>query len=92
MIKNGIFLFILAFFILAYFIPSFSRMQDLRERNVALEQEIISLKQKNKDLAQEKNLLDTDPVYLEKVAREKMGIVREGEVVYKLRPEDNSDK
>ena len=92
MIKNGIFLFILAFFILAYFIPSYSRLQDLKERNTALEEEISSLKQRNEDLAQEEILLETDPVYLEKIAREKMGIVKDGEVVYKLSPEDISDR
>ena len=88
MIKNGIFLFILAFFVLAVFIPSFSKMQDLRARNDQLQAQIELLKVQNADLTEEKRMLEDDPVYFERVAREKMGIVKEGEVVYRLIPEE----
>ena len=91
MIKNGLFLFILAFLVLAIFVPSYSTMQDLRTRNIELQQQIDRLKIENKQLAQEKHLLEDDPVYLERVAREKMGIVKEGEVVYRLMPENAPD-
>jgi cell division protein FtsB len=66
-------------------------MQDLRVRNAQLQEEIGQLKIKNAELVQEKRLLEDDPVYLERVARDKMGIVKEGEVVYRLRPEDIND-
>jgi len=88
MIKNGIFLFIFAFFVLAVFVPSYSDLQDLKVRNAELEAEIVALQQRNIELTREKKLLDEDPVYLEKVAREKMGIVREGEMVLKLKTEE----
>ena len=67
-------------------------MQDLKERNADLRAQIEALKKKNEELATEKIMLDDDPVYLEKVAREKMGIAREGEVVYKLRPEEKGSE
>jgi len=89
-IKNGIFLFIFAFFVLAVFMPSYSNLQDLKSRNAALHDEIKFLEEQNKELVKEKKLLMEDPVYLESVGREKMGIVREGETVLKMRMEDGS--
>ena len=90
MIRNGIFLFIFAFFVLAVFMPSYSDLQDLRSRNEALQAEINMLEQRNVELTREKTLLTDDPVYLESVGREKMGIVREGEMVLKLKMEEES--
>lgn len=61
-------------------------MQQLKVKNENYRQEIISLKQKNAQLQEENQRLEHDPVYLEKVAREKMGLVKEGEVVYRMLP------
>ena len=88
MIKNALWLFIGATVILLIFLPSYSKMQDLRQKNVDYKKQIENLAAKNEQLKQEKMLLESDPVYLEKVAREKMGLVREGEVVYKITPVD----
>ena len=88
MIKNALWLFFGASIILFIFLPSYSRYQDLREKNADYASEIRSLKKENLRLSQEKRRLDNDPVYLEKVGREKMGLVREGEVVYKIVPEE----
>jgi cell division protein FtsB len=42
---------------------------------------------------EEKRLLEEDPAYLEKVGREKMGLIRKGEVVYKIsQPGTNAEK
>ena len=61
-------------------------MQDLKLKNFEYKRQIELLEVKNDQLKKEKFLLENDPVYLEKVAREKMGLVRQGEVVYKLTP------
>ena len=87
MLKNALWLFILAFAVLAFFLPSYSKLQDLKQRNLNYEGQIENLAQENISLKEEKRRLESDPVYLEKVAREKMGLVREGEVVYKIVPE-----
>ncbi len=63
-------------------------MQDHRQKNSENERKIAILKEKNKKLEEEKKLLEEDPVYLERVAREKMGLVREGETIYRLTPEE----
>ena len=86
MIKNAIWLFVLTIFVLVIFLPSYSKMQDLKQRNAEYEAQIKELQAKKQELIKEKQLLEEDPVYLEKVAREKMGLIREGEVVYKITP------
>ena len=86
MIKNAIALFTICFLILLYFLPSYTQMQDLKTKNQKYLEEIKQLKQKNTDLIAEKYRLEHDPVYLEKVAREKMGLIKEGEVIYRLPP------
>lgn len=83
--KNAFWLILLVAFFLAVFLPSYSRMQDLNTKNVKYRQQIENLKVKNRELREELILLEEDPEYFEKVAREKLGIVREGEVVYRMR-------
>lgn len=61
-------------------------MQEHREKNLEYERRIAELKGRNRELEKEKRLLLEDPVYLERVAREEMGLVREGEMVYRLMP------
>ncbi|MFA5059521.1 MAG: septum formation initiator family protein [Candidatus Omnitrophota bacterium] len=86
MLKNAFWLFTVAAILLVVFLPSYTKMQDLRQRNADYAQQMQHLKEENKYLTEEKRRLEKDPVYLEKVAREKMGIVRDGEVVYKITP------
>ncbi len=87
MFKNAIWLFSLAFIILVIFLPSYTRLQDLREKNASYKKQMEALKKENKELVEERKRLK-DPVYLEKIAREKMGLIKEGEVVYQLVPEE----
>ena len=86
MLKNAIWLFVFAVVILAVFLPSYAKMQDLKKKNRDYAQEIEQLRGRNQQLEQEKNLLENDPAYLEKVGREKMGLIRQGETVYKIVP------
>jgi len=65
------------------FLPSFAKYQELRYKNKKLEEEIISLKAETKILAEEKRRLETDITYIEKKARDKIGVVRKGEIVLK---------
>ncbi len=86
MIKNAFWLFIIAIFVLIVFLPSYTKMQDLKQKNAKYDRQVEFLKAKKLTLKEERRLLKEDPVYLEKVAREKMGLIREGEVVYKITP------
>lgn len=92
MLKNALWLFAAALVVLVSFLPSYSKLQDLRQRNAEYDSKIIDLKTKQDQLVKEQKLLEQDPVYLEKVAREKMGLIREGEVVYKIVPENTVEE
>ena len=93
MIKNALWLFALTVIILVVFLPSYAKMQDLRQKNLEYKMQSEQFTQENRRLREEKKRLEGDPAYLEKVAREKMGLVREGEVVYKIVPEElNKEK
>ena len=72
--------------IIVIFLPPFARYQELRYKNKKLEERLESLKEENARLTEEKRLLETDINYVEKTAREKIGIVRKGEIVMKEVP------
>jgi len=67
----------------AVFLPPFAKYQELRYKNKALENKIRSLEQDTKRLETEKKRLETDITYIEKKAREKIGVARKGEIVIK---------
>jgi cell division protein FtsB len=48
----------------------------------SLTEEITTLKQDNAKLAREVRALKTDPDHLEQIARDKLGLARQGEIVY----------
>ena len=92
MLKNAIWLFVFSLFLLLVFMPSYTKMQDLRQKNADYQKQIEQLKVKNVQLTEEKRLLQDDPVYLEKVAREKMGLACGGEMVYRIMPPAEQSK
>ena len=89
--KKLIWLSLLLLFLFIVFLPTISQKQRLVERNKQLKKDIVDLKEENDNLREEKILLEDNPEYLEKVAREKMGLIKEGEVIYKLAPSDNKE-
>lgn len=86
MLKNALWLFGITVAILIFFLPSYAKMQDLRAKNEEYAKRIEVLQKRNAALEKEKHLLETDPAYLEKVARNKMGLIKEGEKVYRIVP------
>jgi cell division protein FtsB len=84
--KKGFWLFGVATFLLVVFLPGYTKLQDLRDRNRDLEDKIRRLHIENALLEQELTHIDNDPMYQEKIAREKMGLVRKGEVPVKIVP------
>ncbi len=75
------------FFLLIIFLPSYTKLQELKDRNRDLEMKIKHLNIENALLQQELKRIESDPIYQEKIAREKMGIVRKGEIPIKIIPE-----
>jgi cell division protein FtsB len=65
------------------FLPGFSKLHRLRKKNRNLEKRIEILTKTNEELKKEKEKLENDPSYVEKVAREKLGLTRKDEIVLK---------
>ncbi len=86
MIKNVLFLFVVLAAVFVVYVPSYIQMQDLRNRNLTFEKRIGDLETENVKIAEERDRLKNDPEYFEKIARERMGIIKDGEVVYKVLP------
>ena len=84
--KVIILLFLIAILLGLIFIPGYIKIKNLARQNRELEIQIKEIAQANKKLQEEQEKLKNDPLYLEKVAREKLGVVRKGEVVYKVLP------
>ena len=72
--------------LLVIFLPPFIRYQELRYKNNKMGARIRALKKEVKRLEGEKLRLESDITYIEKKAREKMGVVRKGEIVIKETP------
>lgn len=63
-------------------------MQELRQGNRELDEKIANIEKENLVLVREKTKLETDSLYMERIARQKMGITRKGETVYRILPEE----
>ena len=86
MFKKVFSLFAAAGFLLVIFLPGYAKLQDMKEKNRELSLNINKLKKENVLLQNEIERLQYDPLYQEKIARDKMGIVRRGEIPFKIIP------
>jgi cell division protein FtsB len=86
-LRKAFWLFGVTFFLLVMFLPGYTKLQELRDKNRALETKIKRLNIENALLQQELSRIADDPVYQEQIAREKMGVVRKGEIPVKIVPE-----
>ncbi|MBU1061889.1 MAG: septum formation initiator family protein [Candidatus Omnitrophica bacterium] len=74
----------IALFLFMIFLPGYTKFMELRAKNNHLEEEIARLEQENIRLYKEKDRLEKDIDYIEKVARDSMGVTREGEIPIKI--------
>ncbi|MDD5155259.1 MAG: septum formation initiator family protein [Candidatus Omnitrophica bacterium] len=86
-LRKAFWLFGISIFLLIMFLPGYTKLQDLKDRNRDLEDKIKRLNIENSLLQQELARIENDPIYQEKIAREKMGLVRKGEVPIRIVPE-----
>jgi len=70
----------------AYGGQSLTRVWALKKEAETLEREVVVLRSDTARLTVEVERLRTDPEYIEQIAREKLGLVKPGERVYKLPP------
>ena len=85
-------LFAIFFTVAIVYLPGFSKYQELKRREIEITKETGRLREVRLQLAREEKLLESDPDYLERVARENLGRVRPGEVVYKILPAEKKKR
>ena len=86
-LRKAFWIFGIAVFVLIIFLPGYTKLQELKDKNRELIMGIKKLNIENALLQQELMRIQNDPVYQEKIAREKMGVVRKGEIPIKIIPE-----
>ncbi|MDI6758301.1 MAG: septum formation initiator family protein [Candidatus Omnitrophota bacterium] len=86
MLKKAFWLFGLAVFLLVIFLPGYTKLQELRDKNRELENKIKRVIVENSLLEEEIRFIRSDPVYQEKIIRQKLGVVRKGEIPIKIVP------
>ncbi len=87
-IKKAFWLFAVVVLVLILFLPGYAKLKHLKDKNRDLEARIRKLNIENSLLSQELKRLENDPLYQEKVARDKLGIVRKGEIPVRIFPEE----
>lgn len=85
-LKKAFSFFGILFFLLIIFLPGYTKLQELKDKNDDLEMKIKYLNVENALLQEELKRIESDPVYQERIAREKMGVVRKGEIPIKVIP------
>jgi len=73
--------------LLVIFLPGYTKLQELRDRNISLRTKIKDLNVHNAILNEELKRIKNDSVYQERIIREKLGVVRRGEILLKIIPE-----
>lgn len=86
-LRKAFWLFGITVFLLIIFLPGYSKLQELRQKNRELGLNIKRVMIENALYQEELKRIQSDPVYQEKIAREKMGVVRKDEIPVKIIPE-----
>jgi cell division protein FtsB len=86
-LRKAFWLFGISVILLIIFLPGYTKLQELRDKNRSLELKNKKLAIENALLQQELSRIENDPVYQEEILREKLGVVRKGEVPVKIIPE-----
>lgn len=70
--------------IISLFLPQHKRIKQSRGEIEALQAQVNDQKMLLARQTREVNLLKTDPVYLETIARDRLDLMKEGETIYRL--------
>ena len=72
----------------AYGTRAVLRVSELRREMDVMERDLVTLRARTEELTRTVDRLRNDPAYIEKLAREDLGYVREGETVLKFPKSD----
>ena len=83
-LRKSFWLFGFAVLLLILFLPGYTKLQKSRIKNRQLEEKFRKIAIENSLLQEELKRIQDDPFYQEKIARDKMGVVRKGEIPIKI--------
>ena len=83
-LRKAFWLFGFTVLLLVLFLPGYTKLQELRIKNRELEAQFRKMAVDNSLLLEELKRIENDPVYQEGIARDKMGVVRKGEIPIKI--------
>jgi len=83
-LRKAFWVFGCAVLFLVLFLPGYAKLQSLKDKNRDLESRFRKMSVENYLLQEELNRVASDPVYQEKIAREKLGVVKKGEIPVKI--------
>jgi cell division protein FtsB len=72
--------------IVSLFLPLYKKMGQGQTENESLQSQVNEQKILLARQTREVNLLKTDPVYLETMARDRLDLMKEGETIFRLEP------
>jgi len=75
---------VLFLIIFLLFLPNYTKIKELREEYQTLSEKIEETREEINSLKVQLNSIDKDSFYLEKVAREDLGVSRDNEIVIKI--------
>ena len=81
--KNIVIFLVISLGLFLIFLPGYSKRQELAAKNERLQRRIKELEEENRRFLVEEERLRTDPAYVEKIARDDMGMARKGEIIIK---------
>lgn len=87
-----VWIFLLVFAAGAIYLPSLSKYMKLKRKEDELSQTIARLQAEIETMKKEEHLLRTDVARLEEVVRQELGLVKPGEVIYKVVEEEEPAK
>ena len=73
----------------AYGVRGLLRVSEMRREMDTMERDLVTLRARTDELTKTVERLRSDPAYIEKLAREDLGYVREGETVLKFPSQTN---
>ena len=79
--KSGIKIAVFAVVLLVVFLPPFIKYQQINYKSMVLDRQLKSIKEEIKVLEEEKRRLETDIIYVEKRARDRIGVAKKGEII-----------
>jgi len=89
-LKKVFWFFGVVVFLSVIFLPGYTKLQELKDKNSDLVVKVRKLRIENALLQEQIRRMEEDEVYQERMVREKMGIVRKGEIPIKVIPEDKN--